>query len=38
VANRRAIAIIETHETDRARQALVARGLRILSREELLEL
>jgi hypothetical protein len=38
VANRRAIAIIETHETDRARQALVAQGLRILTREELLEL
>jgi hypothetical protein len=38
VANRRAIAIIETHETDRARQALAAEGLRILTDEELLGL
>lgn len=38
VANRRAIVIIETHETDRARQALTTQGLRILTREELLEL
>ena len=38
VANRRAIVIIETHETDRARQALAAEGLRILTGEELLRL
>lgn len=38
VSNQHAIVIIETHEIDRARLALQAQGLRILSREELLGL
>jgi hypothetical protein len=38
VSNQHAIVIIETHDTDRARAALQAQGLRILSREELLGL
>ena len=38
VSNQHAIVIVETHEIDRARLALQAQGLRILSREELLGL
>jgi hypothetical protein len=38
VAHRRAVVIVETHEIERARAALVKQGLRILSREELLGL
>jgi hypothetical protein len=38
VANNRAVVIVETHETDRARAALVKQGLRVLSRQELLGL
>jgi hypothetical protein len=36
VANQRAVVIIETHDTEHARALLVKRGLRVLSREELL--
>jgi hypothetical protein len=38
VAHGRAVVIVETHEIERARAALVRQGLRILSREELLGL
>lgn len=38
VANGRAVVIVETHEIDRARAALLAQGLRVLSRPELLGL
>jgi len=38
VANNRAVVIVETHETERARAALVKQGLRVLSRQELLGL
>jgi hypothetical protein len=38
VANGRAVAVIETHESERARSALVRQGMRVLSREELLGL
>jgi hypothetical protein len=38
VANQRAVVIVETHEIERARAALVKQGMRVLSREELLEL
>jgi hypothetical protein len=37
VANQRAIVIVETHDTERAKALLVKQGLRVLSREELLE-
>ncbi len=36
VANQRAVVIVETHDIERARAALVQNGLRVLSREELL--
>ena len=36
VANQRAVVIVETHDTENARALLVKRGLRVLSREELL--
>jgi hypothetical protein len=38
VTNQRAVVIVETHEIERARAALVKQGLRVLSREELLGL
>ncbi len=38
VANQRAVVIVETHDIERARAALVQNGLRVLSREELLGL
>jgi len=38
VANQRAIVIVETHDTERAKALLVKQGLRVLSREELLQL
>jgi hypothetical protein len=38
VAHGRAVLIVETHEIDRARGALTAHGLQVLSREELLGL
>jgi hypothetical protein len=38
VANNRAIVIVETHAIEHARATLVAQGLRVLSREELLGL
>jgi hypothetical protein len=37
VANQRAVVIVETHDTERAKALLVRQGLRVLSREELLE-
>jgi hypothetical protein len=38
VAHGRAVVIVETHETEHARAALVRQGLRVLSRDELLGL
>ena len=38
VANQRAVVIVETHDLERARALLVGQGLRVLSREELLDL
>jgi hypothetical protein len=38
VANNRAVVVIETNETEKARAALVKQGMRVLSREELLGL
>ena len=38
VANQRAVVIVETHDIERARALLVKQGLRVLSREELLQL
>jgi hypothetical protein len=38
VANQRAIVIVENHDTERAKALLVKQGLRVLSREELLQL
>jgi hypothetical protein len=38
VANARAVVLIETHETERARASLFKQGLRVLSRDELLGL
>jgi hypothetical protein len=38
VANQRAVVIVETHDIDRAQALLVRQGLRVLSREELLQL
>ena len=38
VANNRAVLIIEAHELDQARAALVKQGLRILTQEEMLRL
>ena len=38
VANQRAVVIVETHDLERAKALLVKQGLRVLSREELLQL
>ena len=38
VANQRAVVIVETHDLERAQALLVKQGLRVLSREELLQL
>ena len=38
VANQRAVVVIETQDTERAKALLVGQGLRVLSREELLKL